>query len=47
MKYWWLAITVLIVAFLVWGYMSGHCTLCKGIRDAISPTSTPGSPAAA
>jgi hypothetical protein len=32
---------VLVVALLTWGYLSGHCTLCQKVKDAIAEPAEP------
>jgi hypothetical protein len=41
MKTWYIVGAVLLVVFLAYGYFTGHCLLCKGVRNALSAASGP------
>jgi hypothetical protein len=41
-KTWYIVGAVLLVVFLAYGYFTGHCVLCKGLKNALNSSSTPG-----
>jgi hypothetical protein len=36
-KTWYIVGAVLLVVFLAYGYATGHCVLCKGLKNALNP----------
>lgn len=35
MKSWLIAFAVALALFLVWGYVSGHCVLCRRLKERL------------
>jgi hypothetical protein len=43
-KTWYIVGAVLLVVFLAYGYVTGHCVLCRGLKNALSAAPSPSPP---